>query len=1053
MSLAAPSKSRPRRRLRALFGWGCALLLLAVLLVVGAGAYLHLVGLPTFLKQKLLGSLRDRGFEAQFTRARLNWGPEMVVQDATLRRSGQPLAPRLSAAQAVIRFNSAKLLRRRIGVDSVLISQGALQLPYSEAPGDLLLLTNVSLNLDFFAGDTLQIEDAHAGLHGIQISLRGSVTNFMAASEWSLWQSAGPTQPQGRDSLRRIATTLDQVHFQAPPNLKLNLTADGRDPDTLQADLTFDLDGIQTPWGDATILKLAADYQKPVLPGSSPHLNVRLSAATAITPQARGANLILTADISRATGSNLQADVYFPIANFDGRLPGAGETNGIQAASLVWNGKVTVQPSPPALVAASGTWQIGRIKTPLGSADSAVLTLGAAAVEDSPPASPSWGFLAKINHWSVEVQATRAATSWGSADSAVVKFNAAATEGSPDAGDAWGFWANFNRWAVDWQASVVKFVTTEIQMDRFGCAGSWRAPELLLTNLSATFYSGGVSGRASLDVASRELKAGGRFDFEARRLAHFLPAAAQTRLAEILWERPPRVAFEGRVALPEWSRWPSDWAAQLLPSLQVNGDFSLGPSSFRGLALDSAQSRFSYSNQVWEIPSLHLVRPGGEAWVDFTENGETGSFAAVIDSHLDPADLRPLLPAGQQSLLDKVAFSKADPPIIHAEIRGLWQEPATLAINARLAATNFTTLDEKVERLETAVEYTNSLARLTGLRLSKDGGELDAPLVEMDLKAGKFTLSNGVSTLDPQVVIRLLGPQTPAWFRAIGFDTPPTIQAGGSFVLGDAMATDLHFDIAGRNFRYLKLLAETASGQVGWIAKSVTLTNVQANLYAGTLNGWCVFDDTPEIGTLFHGRASVDGIELPLLVRGWSTKSNNVQGVLKGSMTLTDGNTANVKTWTGYGALSVTNALLWDFRLFGIFSPILNAIVPRFGDIRAYQGSVDYVATNGMVATSDLEIRCTDFRLEYRGTLNTKQELDARVKAEVLRDTPILGPIISLVFSPFSELFEYKIGGTLDAPTRQPLLIPKALTNILEPFHKKPPPTADDSTPPSSPQP
>ena len=366
------------------------------------------------------------------------------------------------------------------------------------------------------------------------------------------------------------------------------------------------------------------------------------------------------------------------------------------------------------------------------------------------------------------------------------------------------------------------------------------------------------------------------------------------------------------------------------------------------------------------LPRLHLVRSEGEAWVDFTASDETGGFAAIIDSHLDPAALRPLLPEDRQSLLDKVAFSKADPPDIHAEIRGRWDEPASLAVNARLAATNFTALGENVAGLQAVVEYSNSLARLTDLRLFKDGGELGAPLVEMDLKAGKFSLSNAVSTLDPHLVIRLLGPQTPAWFRAIGFDTPPTIRAGGSFVPGDAMATDLHFDISGRNFRYSKLLAETASGRVLWIAKTTTLTNVQANLYAGTLNGWCVFDDTPEIGTLFHGRASVAGIELPRVVRGWSTKSNNVQGVLSGSMTLTDGNTANIKTWNSFGALSVTNALLWDFRLFGIFSPILNAIIPGFGSLRAYQGSMTFVTTNGMVATGNLEIRCTDFRLLYR---------------------------------------------------------------------------------------
>ena len=217
------------------------------------------------------------------------------------------------------------------------------------------------------------------------------------------------------------------------------------------------------------------------------------------------------------------------------------------------------------------------------------------------------------------------------------------------------------------------------------------------------------------------------------------------------------------------------------------------------------------------------------------------------------------------------------------------------------------------------------------------------------------------------------------------------------------------------------------------------------------MRGWCLFDDEPKTGTDFRGQVFLAGIELPLLVQGWSAKSNNVEGVLDGNMAITGGNTANKKSWTGSGRLSVTHAQLWNIRLFGIFSPMLNDIIPGAGNNRAYQAGADFVVTNGMVATDNLEIRSTDFRLLYRGTLNTEKELDARVEAEVLRDTPVLGRVFSWAFSPLSKLFEYKVGGTLDAPTLRPLYIPKALTPILEPFHKKKPPPASKSPAPDNP--
>jgi hypothetical protein len=1046
MSAASLFQSRSGRRWRAVFRWGRVTLLSAVFLVVAAGAYLHLIGLPDFLKQALLNHLRERGFEAQFTSARLGWGPEVVVDNAAFHRSDRPLGPRLAAGQTLVHLNLAKLLRRRLSADALRISQGSLELPFSEAAGDFLSVNGIYLDLVLLPGDAIRLQDGRASFHGIQIALRGTVTNYMAARDWNLWPAPARAP---RDSLRRFAATLDKIHFPARPRLDLNLIADGRDPDTLRMKLTLQSDGVQTPWGEAAGLKLDADCARPLNPGSAPFLTARLSAGAVTTPQAQGDNLDLTADISRDAGSNWQAAVHFAVSNFKGRQPGPAATNALQAASLRWNGSVTLQPSPLALAAASGKGQADRVATPWGSAESAALTASATAVEGAPAAGDNRGFWAKINRWALDWQAVRVATPWGSAESAALAGSAAAVEGSPAADDSWGFWAGINRWGLDWKADLGKVVTPKIQMDRFLCAGSWRAPELVLTNLEAALYGGGLSGRARLDVASREVKAGARFDFEARQLARLLPPAAQTRLNEIQWERPPKAALEARVVLPSWTNRPPEWAAQLMPSLQLAGDFSVGASSFRGMAFDSVQSRFAYSNQVWDIPRLHLALPGGEADVDFTGNDETGGFLFVIDSHLDPGGLRPLLPERRQPLLDEAAFSKTDPPIVHAEIRGFWREPARLAVRARLTATNFTVRGEKVEGLEAAVEYTNSLARFRGVRVFKDGGELAAPLAEMDWAAKKISLSNVVSTLDPRIAVRLLGTRAPTWLRVIGFDTPPAIRAGGSFVPGDPMATDLRFAISGTNFRYSKLLAGTASGEVHWTGQRVALTNVQAGLYGGTLRGWWFFDDAPEIGTDCRGQVSVAKIELPLLARGWGAKSNRVEGVLEGSMAMTRGNTANKKSWTGSGRLSVRRALLWDIRLFGIFSPMLDAVIPGAGESRAYQAGADFVVTNGMVATDNLEIRSTDFRLLYRGTLNTEKELDARVEANVLRDFPLFGRFFSLVFSPLSRLFEYEIGGTLDAPTHRPL-IPNL---ILEPFRKKSRPSADDSPAPVKPPP
>ena len=186
------------------------------------------------------------------------------------------------------------------------------------------------------------------------------------------------------------------------------------------------------------------------------------------------------------------------------------------------------------------------------------------------------------------------------------------------------------------------------------------------------------------------------------------------------------------------------------------------------------------------------------------------------------------------------------------------------------------------------------------------------------------------------------------------------------------------------------------------------------------------------------------------MVRAWSTKSNNLEGVLNAGVSVAGGNTADEKSWRAAGKLLVSQARLWDIRIFGVFSPVLNAIVPGSGDSRAYHASADFVVTNAMLATDNLEIRSTGFRLIYHGTLDAKKQLDARAEALLLRNTPVVGPVISFVFSPLSKLFEYKIGGTLEAPTFKPLL----LHNMLHPFQMLKgllPPEEPPAPPPAAP--
>ena len=92
----------------------------------------------------------------------------------------------------------------------------------------------------------------------------------MAARDWNLWPAAagaGQTPaPAAQDTLRRFAVTLDKIHFPALPRLNLDLTADGRDPDTLRPDIGLPIRRRPNPLGRGTGLKLDAQCVRPMIP-------------------------------------------------------------------------------------------------------------------------------------------------------------------------------------------------------------------------------------------------------------------------------------------------------------------------------------------------------------------------------------------------------------------------------------------------------------------------------------------------------------------------------------------------------------------------------------------------------------------------------------------------------------------------------------------------------------------------------------------------------------------------------------------------------------------
>src|SRR5437764_10490363 len=123
------AKQGIRQRLRRYIRWCRISFLLLILLLLGALTYLNRVGLPEFLKARLVAELRARGVVLRFSRMRLRWYHGLVAENVSLGRADDPSGPHLSLAEADLQLDRAALHRLQFHIRSLGLHDGRLVLP------------------------------------------------------------------------------------------------------------------------------------------------------------------------------------------------------------------------------------------------------------------------------------------------------------------------------------------------------------------------------------------------------------------------------------------------------------------------------------------------------------------------------------------------------------------------------------------------------------------------------------------------------------------------------------------------------------------------------------------------------------------------------------------------------------------------------------------------------------------------------------------------------------------------------------------------------------
>ena len=1025
-STAPLPATRPRRRfwsrVRRLFRWCRITVWLILLVLIVLALWLNHYGLPEFARERLVLELRLRGVDLHFTRMRLAWYRGIVADNIQFGRAGETNGLRASATEAEVHVRLRALLHRQIDLKGVALRGGRVIIPVwgtNDQPRDLFL-EKISGELRFLPGDQWALDNLQAETFGVKLRLAGTITN--ATSLGRLKPDFKKPRTKSQQAFwHDLITQFEQTKFDPASEMTGTISGDAQHVETFRASVKIRSATVDSPWGRGQQLLLLAQLAPE--PGALLRAEIKLQAQHAETRWGRAESVRLDAQLAPSLTQWTPTNAHLRLEVKRARTPW------VEASALTLVADFRPNPSDSATALADYSMRGQQIQSRwVRFAQAEVSASGVVSASNAWPSSAK----AKLTFAGGEIEAGRAAA--GSVEATLTLPPWAALE---FANTNLSWWTRHDRMAGDLNVQLTGVHTPEVDVASVSLGAVWQPPLLTVGAWHATIYDGTLSGAARLDTATRQLAMELNVDVDPQRAAPLFATNVQSWLAQFTWEKPPHFTAAAVLTLPPWTNtaaWHAvDWRKEVVPTMGLSGHLAVGAASFRTVAVTSLQSDFAYTNRIWRLPHLVLTRPEGRATVAHTTHEDTQAFEFVIDSTIDPRLVRPFFDPTVQGVIDD--FVITTPPVIHAEVAGLWNAPEKISARADFKGTNLSYKTKSVLSCNTLVTFTNLVLGLMQPVVVRSEGLSRGDSVIIDIPQLKLYINNATGVLELAALTHVISPTVERTMAPYHFLTAPRARCTGVVDLDDALGSNLRFELLeGGPFEWRSFRFQQITGFVHWTGPGLLLSNVVGTMHSGRAEMSGAFDFTAKPGTGFGFTAQVRDINLHSLMTDLGDTTNHLEGTLAGLLVISQANADATNSWFGYGHMNLEDGLIWDVPVLRLFSPVLNAIKPGAGNNRAREANASFIITNSVILTDDLLIHASGMRLNYDGTIGFDGRINGRMEAQLLRDMPGLGPLVSTVFWPVTKLFEYKVTGTLAQPKSQPLFIPKIFMMPLHPL-------------------
>jgi hypothetical protein len=551
--------------------------------------------------------------------------------------------------------------------------------------------------------------------------------------------------------------------------------------------------------------------------------------------------------------------------------------------------------------------------------------------------------------------------------------------------------------------AVAKFRGNRLQyrdllLDSASVDVEMRDGAVVVRRCEASLYGGDVVVQGRYDVAMGQFDLNFSSTTDPAAIIPLVIPDARSILRDLRVEENPTITAHYRLS-PDTGSLP-----------ELTGTVQTGGLRFRGVEFRSIKFGFEDRGPQVKFNDAEVVTPEGRVVGHGDYNIESSDFDYEFDSTVDPTRLLPLMTNNVRQIVEPAWFET--PPHIVAKVSGDFVDPDAFAYNAQVSANRCSYRGVGLESASGTLHLRQSQLDVQDLLLQRREGAVSGTIfADFNAHRVRFDLADKAN---PSEIVGLLGEKATRIMTPYRFGSTTDADARGLIDFDNPLGTAWSAHVVNEGFSYWRFTTGHAQATLVFTNNALQINDFDGDFYGGKLRGNAGFafsGSEPDYNFDF----SVENADVHAVLVAVKDRESSVTGLLTGKAAI-NGHGTDLGALKGKGDLTVTDGVLWQAPVFGIFSKIL-------GDTKATRAHATFTIADQTVSTEDMEIAAGAFTAKSSGQLGFDGKMDFYVQAQFLR----AWPGINILTWPLTEILKYKVGGTIGDPRYRPVNLPKEL--------------------------